>query len=131
MRTVTKSLTAIVLGLLLTGCGRPAYEQTAIDFSKALAAGDIDTAMSYMSSEINVLGRDKVKGMITMAANEARREGQLDPDAKLTVVGSEVNEAGDMAKVSLRYDKTGEETELELVLEGDEWKISIGKMDQK
>src|SRR5690606_16424866 len=99
------------------------------DFSKALAAGDIDTAMSYMSSEINVLGRDKVKGMITMAANEARREGQLDPDAKLTVVGSEVNEAGDMAKVSLRYDKTGEETELEL--EGDEWKISIGKMDQK
>ena len=131
MRTVTKSLVVLTVGLLLTACGRPAYEETAIAFSKALAAGEIDTAMNYMSSEINVLGRDKVKGMLTMVANEARRGGDLDPKPKVSVVSSEVNDAGNVAKVVIRDEKTGETTDFELVLEGKEWKISLGEPDDK
>lgn len=107
-------------------------EDAAIGFMEAFSSGEIEQAMTYMSSEINVMGRDKVKGMLQMTYNQAQRDGLLDEDLRFEA--TEVVENENSATVTIESYEDGELTEtqeFELVKEDGEWKISMGDMDDK
>lgn len=125
MRSSMTTILALALSLAVGGCGGKGPEQTAIEFARALTAGDVETAMSYMSSEFDVFGRDEVAAALTMAADEARQQGESDRNVRFAVLSTDVNERGDAAVVVLVND-AGEAMEFALIREDDEWKISLG-----
>jgi len=129
VRNLSKLFLAAAAVLALGACNSNKTEgpgDVAVAFSKAALAGDVETAMSHMSSEINMLGRGKVQGMMQMSMDQARQRGDIIPDASIRVV--EENVDGDTATVVMEMKGPDGEVVTEtmhLVREGDAWKVSM------
>lgn len=132
MRTRLRWAPLLALILALAACGPPGPDDVALEFMSAVSEGDLDTAMGHMSSEINVIGRDKVRGMLQMSMNQVAREGgtNLD-DVSFEVVDVVENErTATVTMVAVHGGEKGPEQEWEMVKEDGEWKISLGDMGE-
>lgn len=126
MRMPIRSMFGLLSLFVLAACGNPGPGKTAVLFQEALIAGDVQLAWSYMSTEVNVMGAEKVKSMLQASINEARRNNEIPINPKFKVIKETIT--GSTAKVTVRLssdNRDDSEAEFDLVKEGEVWKVSF------
>ncbi|MEY4561819.1 MAG: hypothetical protein RLZZ618_1096 [Pseudomonadota bacterium] len=119
-------LPVLVAATLLAACSK-SPESTAESFFKALSAGEITEAQTYLSSEVtSLLGPKKAQAGLTQEAKRIQACGGIkDIDLKLTGQGqlrtgsATIVYAGSACKTK--------DTRVNLIKEEGQWKIGAGK----
>ena len=126
MTKLTAALATCVLTLGLTACGSdPGPEETVEDFHQSLVQEDFEGFCDTLAPDLVDPLEEAAGGATCAEVMEQNGEGlfgELDEDAEIDIVDSEVSEDGESAVVTFTVGDNPEE-QLSLVQIEDEWKI--------
>ncbi|MBX2853061.1 MAG: DUF4878 domain-containing protein [Phycisphaeraceae bacterium] len=124
-------LTALLLvcSFALVGCGGSAGPgDTVKELNYAMEKGDVETVKKIVPGMAGMVGDEKLKGMLTEAAAEAKKKGNI---KSIEILKEEIN--GDTATVEhkVTWGNGDEDTDTsELAKVDGQWVVSMDDMDK-
>lgn len=114
----------VILAILLVGCSSAGPGKTVEKFFTAVEDGEIEEAMSYLSSStVQLLGAEKWQAALIEGSQEMASEGGIK-----SIETFDENIHGDIATVSMTLtmaDGSQETETIDLIKEDGDWKIRL------